>query len=405
MSSWRHSAVRRNTMKDNNRILKSHQRRQLVIFAIQKLLTAKNAAEILNISERQFRRLIRQFRLKGILNTPPRCPWNGITEKVRTEIVKIKKENPSRSNQHIAELLQQRIKIKLCRETVRRTLINQDCYEKTKTKRRVFRNMEKKITHCGQMVQFDVCEGAWLKGYRRVYLIAFIDAYSRYIVGWKWVDTNNAWNNISVLRSMTLKYGVPEIFYTDNASFYKVIRHNDSAYQKHKPEDEYETTMQRIILDLGSVMVNHKPYQPQGKGRIERFFRFMQDRFIKEHTAENLEELNKQFKVWVKWYNAKHIIRTIECSPKDRFNPKEFKPVPKDLNLEKVFSYQYTRKVDKYNSFSFEGISYLIDSKNCKHFNGCLVACWIQLYVRPKTIIAYHQNRRIQKFKRLFKKS
>jgi len=156
---------------------------------------------------------------------------------------------------------------------------------------------------------------------------------------------------------------------------------------------------------LGSVMVNHKPYQPQGKGRIERFFRFMQDRFIKEHTAENLEELNKQFKVWVKWYNAKHIIRTIECSPKDRFNPKESKPVPKDLNLEKVFSYQYTRKVDKYNSFSFEGISYLIDSKNCKHFNGCLVACWIQLYVRPKTIIAYHQNRRIQKFKRLFKKS
>jgi len=134
-----------------------------------------------------------------------------------------------------------------------------------------------------------------------------------------------------------------------------VIRHNDSAYQKHKPEDEYETTIQRIILDLGSVMVNHKPYEPQGKGRLERFFRFMQDRFIQEHTAKTLKELNKQFKVWVKWvkwYNAKHIIRTIGCVPKDRFNPKEFKPIPEDLDLEKVFSYQYTRKVDKYNSFS-----------------------------------------------------
>jgi len=39
-------------MKDNNRVLKNHQRRQLVISATQKLLTAKNAAETLNILEK-----------------------------------------------------------------------------------------------------------------------------------------------------------------------------------------------------------------------------------------------------------------------------------------------------------------------------------------------------------------
>lgn len=230
------------------------------------------------------------------------------------------------------------------------------------------------------MIQFDVCEGIWLKGYRRVYLIAFIDAYSRFIVGWKWVNTNSSWNNILVLRAVISKYGVPELFYTDNASFYKVIRHNQSIYQKHKPMDEYETTMQRIIVDLGSIMVSHKPYEPQGKGRIERFFRFMQDRFIKEHTAKNLEELNEQFEVWVKWYNAKHIIRTINCVPKDRFNPNGFKSVSNDLNLEKVFSYHFSRKVDKYNSISFEGNSYMIEPANYKHFNGCLSACVVQLY-------------------------
>jgi len=250
------------------------------------------------------------------------------------------------------------------------------------------------------MVQFDVCEGAWLKGYRRVYLIAFMDAYSRYIIGWQWVKSDSAWNNILVLRSVALKYGVPDMFYTDNASFYKVIRHNRSIYQKHKPEDQYETTMQRIILDLGSVMVNHKPYQPQGKGRIERFFRFMQDRFIQEHTANSLKELNRQFKIWIKWYNTKHIIRTIKCVPKDRFNPKGFKPVPKDLVFEKVFSYHYTRKVDKYNGFSFEGVHYTIDAKNCKHFHGCLTGCKVQLYVTPTIITAYHQGLRIQQFKR-----
>ena len=369
--------------------------------------TAMDAAWELNLSVRHIRKLLAKFRRNkkrlSALLPKSRLAWNGMTQDIIDETVRLKKENPNRSNQHLAEFIENKFLRKISHSTVRNILIKNDCYEKTKTERRVFQNLEKKITHSGQMVQFDVCEGAWLKGYRRVYLIAFMDAYSRFIVGWKWVDSDNAWNNISVLRSVALKYGTPEIFYTDNASHYKVIRHNQSAYQKQKPEDEYETTMQRIILDLGSVMVNHKPYQPQGKGRIERFFRFMQDRFIKEHTAKNLEEMNKQFKTWVKWYNTKHIIRTIECVPKDRFNPKKFKPISKDLNFEKVFSYQYTRKVDKYNSFSFEGTSYLIDSKNCKHFNGCLSACWVHLYVGPKTIIVYHQNKQIQKFRRLFK--
>ena len=129
----------------------------------------------------------------------------------------------------------------------------------------------------------------------------------------------------------------------------------------------------------------------------------MQDRFIEEHTAKNLEELNQQFKVWVKWYNTKHVIRTVGCVPKDRFNPKGFKPVPEDLDLEKAFSYQYTRKVDKYNSFSFERFDYVIDPENCKHFYGSLSCCKVNLYVTQNHILIYHQDKRIQKFKRKYK--
>jgi len=390
-------------------INKYQYRYQIISLLDQCFYTAMDAAWELNLSIRHVRRLLAKFRQnkkKFSALTPKSRPpaWNGVTINITNEIIRLKKENSKRSNQHIAELVENKFLKKISQSTVRKILIRNNCYEKTKRERRVFKNLEEKITHSGQMVQFDACEGAWLKGYRRIYLIAFMDAYSRYIVGWKWVKSNSAWNSILVLRSVVLKYGVPELFYTDNASFYKVIRHDKSIYQKHKPDDEYETTIQRIILDLGSVMVTHKPYEPQGKGRIERFFRFMQDRFISEHTAVNLEELNEQFGDWVKWYNTKHVIRTIKCIPKDRFNPKGFKPVPKDLVFEKVFSYQYTRKVDKYNSFSFEGTTYTIDPDNCKHFNGCLAACRVQLYAIPETIVVYHQDKRIQEFKRLAKK-
>lgn len=386
-------------------INKYQYRYQLISLLDKGFYTAMDVAWELNISIRQVRRLLAKFRQnkrKFSALTPKSRPpaWNGMTQDIIDEIIRLKKENPVRSNQHIAELIENRFLRKISRDTVRLTLIKNDCYEKDKRERRVFQKLEEKISHSGQMVQFDACEGAWLKAYRRVYLITFMDAYSRYILSWKWVDSNSAWNSILVLRSLALKYGLPELFYTDNSSFYKVIRHDKSIYQKHKPDDEYETSIQRIILDLGSVMVNHKPYQPQGKGRLERFFRFMQDRFIKEHTANNLKELNQQFKLWVKWYNIKHVIRTIGCVAKDRFNPKGFKPVPEDLNLEKVFSYHYTRKVNKYNDFSFEGTDYTIDPKNCRHFSGSLAACRVQLYITPERIIVYHRDKRIQEFKK-----
>lgn len=369
--------------------------------------TALDAAWELNLSIRHVRRLLAVYRANkrkskklsfALVAPKPRSAWNAIEQKIANEAVKLKKENEDRSCQRIAELVQDTYLTKIARSTVRKILIKHGCYVRPKRERRVFLKLEERITKCGQMVQFDVTEGAWLKGYRRVYLIAFMDAYSRYIVGWQWVASNSAWNNILVLRSVASEYGVPEMFYTDNASFYKVIRHNKSIYQDHKPDDEYETTMQRIILDLGSVMVNHKPYQPQGKGRIERFFRTMQERFIAEHTAKTIEELNDQFKVWITWYHTKHVIRTSESTPKNRFNSKEFKPVPKNLDLEQVFSYQYTRKVDKYNSFSFEGASYFIDSENCKHWNGTLAHCTVNLYVSETKVIVYHGERKIQEF-------
>lgn len=372
--------------------------------------TALDAAWELNLSIRHVRRLVAVFRanrqkkekLSFTLVAPkPRSPaCNAMTPEIIKETLTLKKENNDRSNQRIAELLQDKFLKRISHSTVRNILIRNGNYERAKREKRVFLKLEERITASGQMVQFDVCEGAWLKGYRRVYLIAFMDAYSRYIVGWKWVDTNNAWNNILVLRSVALNYGIPELFYTDNASFYKVIRHNKSLYQTHKPDDEYETTIQRIILDLGSVMVNHKPYQPQGKGRIERFFRFMQDRFIVEHTAKTLLDLNKQFAVWLTWYNTEHVIRTSGSTPKNRFNPTGFKPVPKSLNFDQVFSYQYTRKVDKYNSFGFEGTNYTIDPNNCRHWNGTLSNCLVNLYVSEEKIIVYHREHKIQDFDR-----
>lgn len=366
------------------------------------LLTATQAMQELGITERHLRRLLRRFRKEGkhlralTAGRRPRA-WNGTPDAVVQDIIRLKKECPARSNQRIAEFATEQSGTPVSYSTVRNILIHHDCYEKMERARRVFQKMEDKITQSGQMLQMDTCEGAWLKGYRRVNLIAVMDAYSRFIVGWRWVSEDSAWNNIAVLRSVIEQYGVPEILYTDNASFFKVIRHNRSIYQRHKPNDAYETTIERIMLELGGALVTHKPYEPQGKGRIERFFEFMQGRFIAEHTATTLAELNRQFRRWLRWYHGKHVIRTIGCVPKDRLDARAgWRPVPEDCNLDRIFSFQYTRKVDKYNGFGFEGRHYVIDMDI-----DCFVAFTVQLCVTDTTIAVYYHDHLVQTFTRL----
>jgi putative transposase len=393
------------TMKLNELIPVNNDRCHTILSAVDGLITVKQAASTLQLSERHLRRLISQYKhTNNVLSLIPKGrinkPWNKLDERIEQKIVHLKQENPLRSNQYIAELIQEKFSRLITDVSVKNILLRNDCYERRPIKRRVYKKVC--VGSFGEMFQMDTCEGAWLKGYRRVNLICIMDAYSRYIVGWKWSAADGVWDNIAVLRAVIEKYGRFRLLYTDNASFFKVIRHDRSIHQKHKPDDEYETAIQRMTKDLGILMVCHKPRRPEGKGRIERFFRTMQGRFIREHTARNLEELNRQFKKWVSWYNNQHVIRTIGVRPKDRLQPSVIEPVPvSGEEFNKIFSYQYTRKVDKFNSFSFQGRQYLIDKKNCKVSGGHLVARTISLFVNPETITVYHHNSLIQRFERI----
>ncbi|MCR4313936.1 MAG: DDE-type integrase/transposase/recombinase [Candidatus Uhrbacteria bacterium] len=266
-----------------------------------------------------------------------------------------KKQYPHRSVQHIADSVSEEV-AHVCASTVYRILQNADLLGTNEEKRmRVYKRFE--ASAFGERLQMDTTSGAWMRGYRLIYLIAVIDDYSRMLVGWRWVDSDSAWNNMGVLRCIYEKYGLPQTLYTDNASMFKTIRHDKSIYQKHRQEG-YETEIQRCMKELGVTMFSHKPYEPQSKGKVERFFRFMQERFVREHTATNLTQMNEQFDVWARWYNSKHVNRTTGCKPKDRSTPSVFTPISHKRKLESAFSFKTTRKVDKCNAIQFEGESY-----------------------------------------------
>lgn len=307
----------------------------------------------LGVSARHVRRLLRQA-----LPPAPRQGHNRLPNEVRQYIIEQKTDNPNYNCQWLSELASDRFGRIVSQPSVWRLLKATGLLHRqpiTPTLRKRF-----EARSCGDLVQMDTTWGYWL-GNKRLYLTILLDDHSRYLLMARWALQETLWHNMTLIRETIEKYGTFKVLYTDNASWFKVIRHNRSNYQNHL-KYEYESEITRACRDLGMVHVTHKPYEPQGKGKVERIFRFIQERFVAELDGPEmpLYVINKKFEVWRQWYNEKHVNRTIGCVPKKRFNPKKFKPLSGEerKTLDDIFCVKDTRVVDKCNEFSFEGTQY-----------------------------------------------
>lgn len=88
----------------------------------------------------------------------------------------------------------------------------------------------------GQLVQMDTSSGAWLEGYRRIYLVLISDDFSRTILAAKFFDSDSTYNNMLVLREAIEGHGIFPILYSDNDSKFKLIRYEESRFFTYSEE-------------------------------------------------------------------------------------------------------------------------------------------------------------------------
>ncbi len=120
---------------------------------------------------------------------------------------------------------------------------------------------------------------------KKAYLHAIIDDATRYIVQAKFHLAEDTRATISDLMLAVRRFGIPSKFYTDNGSAFR------SRHLAH------------VAAKL-SLSLPHTPaYRPQGRGKIERFFRTARDGFITGRPRTSLEKLNRELDEWISAYN------------------------------------------------------------------------------------------------------
>lgn len=272
----------------------------------------------------------------------------------------------------------------ICQETLRRFLQERGLIKPSdpKSPRRRF-----EMSCFGELWVGDFMHGPLVMGGVRggretrkvAILLAFIDDYSRLIVGWKWSFVENTEAVESVFKDAILTYGKPDRIYVDNGP----------SFSSHY--------LRLVCAHLGIGLIHSKPYDSPSRGKVERFFRTVRESFLIDNKASTLAELNEQFAVWLRdgYHHRQH--HGIDCRPIDRYQRSihDFpRPRAAEDALEELFMARATRRVNKDATLSFGKLIYEVPPK----YIGLKVDLRYR-QDRPKELFLYDNNQCVTQLK------
>jgi transposase InsO family protein len=234
-----------------------------------------------------------------------------VPEAVKTEIIKLKQENPEFGVRKISDLLKRNkfvtVYTRKIMDILRGDPSTADLIAKKQT---VFGNSGKEPVHFErskprQLYQMDIMT-FMLKGLYRVYIIACLDDYSRYVASIGLFRRQTSEKAVDVLRKAIENFGTPEEVLTDNGRQFYTWR-GKSQFNK-------------FVTKSGIQHIRSRPYHPQTLGKIESLWRNMYQELFSNVALGSFEEAEKKIDEWITWYNFKRPHQGIGgLTPADRF--------------------------------------------------------------------------------------
>jgi biotin operon repressor len=331
--------------------------------AKKKLITQKQAADELGITERHVRRLLRQLKRRGdkvVAHALRGLPSNRkISADTEQEAVTILSQPVYRGfgPTLAAEYLAKKHDIEVSRETVRQWMIAAKLWRARKQRIEKVHEWRPRRSRFGELVQWDTSDHDWLEGRGdEILLINMIDdATSRWFA--RFVASDSTVENMNLLERYTKKYGRPLGYYTDKASIFQTAEKTkrDGSRLGKSREELPPTQIGRALQELAIPWI--AAHSPQAKGRVERGFLTAQDRLVKGLRVAGvttLEGANHYLETeFLPWVNA--TLAVVPANPDDAHRPLE-----KHHDLAAILSHVEKRRVNADYTFPLGAKTYRI---------------------------------------------
>lgn len=307
-------------------------RLHLIHKALDKKLKQVEAADILGLTDRQIRRIVKRIRREGdtgIIHKSRGRPSNRrLPQKVKDKVIKLYKDRYKGFGPTLAtEELFETDKIKLSDETLRLWLIEEGEWKKSR-RHREHRQWRERKHHFGQMAQMDGSHHDWFEGRGpKCVLMGYIDDATNNVFA-RFYNYEGTFPAMDSFKRYIKKYGLPHSLYLDKHTTYKSTAKPtiEDELNNTKPLSQFERALKELDVELIHAQ------SPQAKGRIERMFGTFQDRLIKKMRLKNIKTVDEANR-FLKYYLPKHNKR-FSVSPLEKGDLHQ--PLPENINLDKI---------------------------------------------------------------------
>jgi putative transposase len=267
---------------------------------------------------------------------------------VLTVAAALKRENPGRTAAQVARILRAQSGWAPSERTLQRHFVRLALDHDVAARPQVFGRFE--ADRCNELWVGDALHGPVIAG-RKTYLFAFLDDRSRAVMAARFGFHEDTVRLAAALPPALAARGVPESVYVDNGSAF------------------VDSWLLRACASLGIKLTHSTPGRPQGRGKIERFFRTVRDQFLVELTdpaaAEiaDLAALNRLFTAWVETVYHPAIHSETGAAPLRRWQDGVPNPLPRPTpaQLREAFLWSEYRTVTKTATVSLHANLYQVD--------------------------------------------
>jgi hypothetical protein len=132
---------------------------------------------------------------------------------------------------------------------------------------------------------------------QKLYIVGIIDDYSRVA----WAEIVESIDSLSVMFGAMRCLNILKAHY--HIQFEEILSDNGNEFGNRNSKNKMSHPFERLLLEMGVKHRNTQPYRPQTNGKIERFWRTLEEDLIIDTDFDSLEDLKEELLQYMYYYN------------------------------------------------------------------------------------------------------